>query len=62
MYSAGTTPGSIWFWTLDMGWLWTGSTTYPCLYLTSDAAWLYYLKDSSPRWFYNYKTGSWEQR
>jgi len=63
MYSVGTDPSSIWFWTSDMGWLWTGSTTYPYLYRSSDGAWLYYLKDSSsPRWFYNYKTSLWESR
>ena len=62
MYPVGTDSASVWFWTSDMGWLWTGSTTYPYLYRSSDGAWLWYLKDSSlPRWFYNYKVGSWEQ-
>ena len=59
MCSVGTSPSSIWLYSLDMGWLWTGSTTYPYLYRNNDNAWLYYLPDSaSPRWFYNYKTSS----
>jgi len=63
MYSVGTAPSSIWLWTLDMGWLWTSSTTYPYLYRNNDGAWLYYLEGSaSPRWFYNFKTSAWESR
>jgi len=61
MYCIGTDTSSLWLYDLDLGWLWTGSTTYPYLYRSSDGAWLWYLKDSSgPRWFYNYKIGSWE--
>jgi len=61
MYSIGTKPSSVWLWTSDMGWLWTSDITYPYLYRNKDSAWLYYVKDSmSPRWFYNFKTSSWE--
>ena len=62
MYPFGTNSASILFWTLDMSWLWTSDTIYPYLYRFDDAAWLWYLKDSvAPRWFYNFKTGLWEQ-
>lgn len=60
MYAVGTTPTDIWFWTSDMGWLWSGSTTYPFLYRVSDGAWLWYNGSSSPRWFMNMTASRWE--
>ncbi len=58
----GSTPHDIWFYSQSMGWLWTKSTTYPFLFRASDGAWLWYLSGSTnPRWFFNYKTSSWEQ-
>ena len=62
MYCVGVDPSNIWFYTLDMGWLWTSSATYPYLFRNNDGAWLYYLVGSSgPRWFYDYKTSLWEK-
>jgi len=29
MYCVGTDVSSLWLWTPDVGWLWTGSATYP---------------------------------
>ena len=55
-------PSSIWFYTQDMGWLWTSSTTYPYLYRSSPAGWLWYNGTSNPRWFRNMTTGQWESR
>jgi len=61
MYPVGTNSASLWLWTSDMDWLWTTATTYPYLYRNDDSAWLWYLAGSfNPRWFYNYKTSSWE--
>ena len=61
MYAAGASPDGIWLWTSDLGWLWTGSTTYPYLYRFSDAAWLWYqMASSAPRWFYNFTNSGWE--
>lgn len=61
MYTFGTTPASIWFWTQDLGWLWTRSTVYPYLYRNTGAAWLWYQVGSyNPRWFNNLTTGQWE--
>jgi|GEM_PF-5794558 len=59
--SPDNTPASVFFWDLaGLGWLWTSSTTYPCLYRFSDGAWLWYQKgSSSPRWFFNFHTGLW---
>lgn len=52
----------IWFFTNDMGWLWTANATYPYLYRLSPAAWLWYNGATSPRWFRNMTTGTWESR
>jgi hypothetical protein len=62
MYASGATSGDIWFWTTDMGWLWTAGTTYPYVYRSSDHVWLWYQKDTvNPRWFYNFGSSAWEQ-
>ena len=57
---AGARPESLWFFTEDMGWLWTGNTTYPFLFRNRDGAWIWYNGTSSPRWFRNMATGGWE--
>lgn len=60
------TPSSweydVWFYTQDMGWLWTGRTTYPYLFRASDGAWLWYNGGTNPRWFRNMTAGTWESR
>jgi subtilisin family serine protease len=61
MYVFGTNPSSIWLWTTDMGFLWTGNTVYPWLWRDKDSTWVYYLMGSqSPRWFFDWKTQKWE--
>ena len=60
--SPSSTPQNIWFYTQDMGWLWTGNATYPFLYRASPAAWLWYNGVTNPRWFRNMTTGQWESR
>ena len=60
--TAGSVPSDIWFYTQDMGWLWTSSTTYPFLYRSSPAAWLWYNGATNPRWFRNMTAGTWENR
>ena len=59
--SATATPGSIWFYAEDMGWLWTSCTQYPTFYRSSDGAWLWYNGSSNPRWFMNLSSGRWER-
>ena len=58
---AGGTPQSVWIYTQDMGWLWTGGTTYPFLYRASPEAWLWYNGARNPRWFINMTLGQWER-
>ena len=60
--STSSTPGDVWLYANDMGWLYTGNTLYPYLYRSSPAAWLWYNGSTSPRWFRNMNTGRWESR
>jgi hypothetical protein len=61
--SASSTSSSTYFYTMDMGWLFTHSTLYPYLYRFNDSCWLWYLPESSnPRWFNNLTQGQWESR
>lgn len=56
-----STPESVWFWTMDLGWLWTSATVYPSFYRSSNTSWIWYLVGTSnPRWFYNFTAGDWE--
>ena len=57
-----STRSDIWFYTQDMGWLWTANATYPYLYRSSDGAWLWYNGSANPRWFRNMTVGTWEHR
>ncbi|MDA8306865.1 MAG: SBBP repeat-containing protein [Deltaproteobacteria bacterium] len=63
LYPFGTSTDNIWFWDAKMEtFWWTSRTTYPYVYRASDGAWLYYAQGtSSPRLFYNFKTGMWER-
>lgn len=56
------TPHDIWFWTIDMGWIWTGCDVYPFLFRHGDGTWLWYNGGTNPRWFVNMATGQWESR
>lgn len=61
MYSVSASTDDIWFFTQDMGWLWTRQSVYPYMYRSGDGAWLWYLKGSdNPRWFLNLDTMLWE--
>ena len=60
--TSASTPADIWFYTNDMGWLWTSSTKYPFLYRASDDVWLWYNGATNPRWFRNMTAGTWESR
>jgi hypothetical protein len=59
---SNATPENIWLYTQDMGWLYTGNTTYPFLYRQNDGAWLWYNGAVNPRWFRNMTAGTWESR
>jgi hypothetical protein len=60
-----STPDSIFFWTMDMGWIWTSRTAYSYLYRFDPPGWLYYepnSEDQTRRWFLNLSNGVWEPR
>jgi hypothetical protein len=60
MYAYGTDPASIWLWTPDLGFLWTGSGVYPWLWSNTQQTWLYYsVGTSNPRYFYNWNAQKW---
>jgi hypothetical protein len=59
---SGVTSQSLWLYAQDMGWLWTGSSTYPFLYRSSPSSWLWYNGAVNPRWFMNFSAGVWEHR
>jgi hypothetical protein len=43
-----------------MGWVCTGSDTYPQIYRADPGVWYYYVLDTDdPRWFHDYSTGQW---
>lgn len=63
MYPVGGSTNGLWFFTLDMGWLWTGESIAPNFYWLDGATWLFYNRfTSEPRLFYNYAVGRWEQQ
>ena len=57
-----STPESTWFFSGDMGWLYTSRAIYPFLFRADDTAWLWYNGSRNPRWFVNMGTGQWESR
>ncbi len=61
--ASGGSPSSVFWYTMDMGWLFTRQDRFPYLYRFNDQSWLWYFPGSSgPRWFYNLRTGEWENR
>lgn len=59
---ANSTPQNVWLFSQDMGWLYTGNTTYPFLFRATDGSWLWYNGSTNPRWFRNMATGQWESQ
>ena len=52
-----------WFYTTDMGWLYTSPDSFPYIYKPDEGAWFFFQEGTSaPRWFFNTKTGVWDQR
>ena len=51
-----------WFYTEDMGWLYTTPTLFPYIYKPDDATWLFFQEGTSdPRWFFNTGTNAWDK-
>jgi hypothetical protein len=60
LYGLGFDEADIWFYDSDMGWVWTGSNTYPQMYRADPGVWYYYVLDTDdPRWFHDYSSGQW---
>ena len=60
LYGLGFDETDIWFYDYDMGWVWTGSNTYPQIYRADPGVWYYYILDTDdPRWFHDYSNGQW---
>ena len=55
-------PSNIWFFAMDMGWLYTENSLYPFLYRSDPSSWLWYNGSSNPRWFMNLTENRWENR
>ena len=50
---------SLWLWSSDNGWQWTGSGIYPHLFQNSSANWLYFIKNKDGKpYYYDYATVS----
>ena len=61
MFVERNSPESAWFWTEDLGWIWTGRSVYPFLNRQLDGDWLFYARETSnPRWFYHVTNDFWE--
>ena len=56
----GGEPTGAWFYSQDMGWLYTGKGLYPFTYRARDGAWIWYSGSTNPRWFMNFAGGQWE--
>ena len=52
MYATTGDTGSIWLWSENLDWLWTGPGIYPHLYRNKDASWLYFIIPALPRKIY----------
>jgi len=59
MFSTSLSPDNLWFWTADLGWLWTREGTYPYFWSRNRNAWLWYNGATTPRWFVDMQTGQW---
>lgn len=62
MSPTGSGDEGVYFYTADMGWIYTSAELYPTFYRFSDSTWIWYQPGSAnPRWFVNLATGQWEQ-
>ena len=51
-----------WFYTHDMGWLYTTPDLFPYIYKPDESTWLFFQEGTSnPRWFFNTHTQSWDK-
>ena len=60
IYSIPNSLDSVWFYDQVLGCCWTSQSAYPFLWRHSVSNWLYFLKTSSPRSFYDYSDNLWK--
>lgn len=60
IYSRPSSLDSVWFYDKAIGWCWTSQSVYPFLWRHSATNWVYFLKTSSPRSFYDYSDNTWK--
>ena len=60
LYGLGFDETEIWFYDIDMGWVWTGKSMYPKMYRGDPGLWYFYVVGTDdPRWFYDYSSPDW---
>ncbi len=60
IYSESDEPHEFWFWSENVGWVWTSRAAYPAAYGLDLGAWLWYETGTTlPRWFYSFSSGQW---
>ena len=57
IYTDSTTQGSLWFFSPELGWVWTSQMAYPFIYSNSDASWNYF--DAQSGSVYNFTENTW---
>ncbi len=63
IYIGGDSVDDFWFWTHDLGWIWTGDSTFPFAYQFEEDSWLWFLVgQSDPQWYYDFGSDSWLNR
>ena len=51
-----------WFYTQDMGWLYTTPALFPSIYKSDESSWLFFQEGTyDPRWFYNSRSNEWDR-
>ena len=61
LYSAEADAHSLWLWSPDQKWLWTGPGIYPHLYRHKDTTWIYLMVQMPGKTYYNFATKSFER-
>lgn len=60
LYVQGVGEGLFCFYDYGLGWIWTSETYFPLIYAYETDTWFWFGGGPNPRWFYNSKSGSWE--
>jgi len=59
LYLPATDATEVWMYEPNLGWLWTTSSIYPFIYSYNKTNWLYFIKSSSPRKFWDFQNNTW---